>query len=87
MSFNNWIPKSGGIIISNNKLKNDLKVWNCQKEVQSAANFTSESWKANKNPPVTNKKILWYWMLLNTILIGTSLKSGLWIISNYYFKY
>ena len=43
MSIDNLKPKNDGTIIKSNKLKSDRKVWNCQKEVQPAANFTRES--------------------------------------------
>ena len=43
MSIENLNPKNGGTIIKSIKLKSDRIVWNCQKEVQSAANFTRES--------------------------------------------
>ena len=43
MSFDNLTPKKDGKIIKRIKLKKDRKVWNCQKDVQSAANFTRES--------------------------------------------
>ena len=43
MSVDNLIPKNDGTIIKSIKLKKDRTVWNCQKEVQSAANFTNES--------------------------------------------
>jgi len=43
ISVDNLIPKNDGTIIKSIKLKKDRTVWNCQKEVQSAANFTNES--------------------------------------------
>ena len=43
MSIENLKPKNDGTIIKSIKLKSDRIVWNCQKEVQSAANFTRES--------------------------------------------
>ena len=75
MSIENLKPKNDGTIIKSIKLKSDRIVWNCQKEVQSAANFTRESWKANKNPPVINKRTLWYWLLSKKYLIFTPKKN------------
>ena len=68
-NFDNFTPNKGGMITNKNKLKIDLKVWNCQNEVHSAAYLTKESWKANKNPPLINKTTLWYWLLLKVIFI------------------
>ena len=68
-NFDNFMPNKGGTITNKNKLKIDLKVWNCQNEVNSAAYLTKESWKANKKPPLINKMTLWYWLLLKVILI------------------
>ena len=42
-NFDNFMPNKGGMITNKNKLKIDLKVWNCQNEVHSAAYLTKES--------------------------------------------
>ena len=65
-NFDNFMPNKGGTITNNNKLKIDLKVWNCQNEVHSAAYLTKESWKAIKTHHLSIKLHFdtdYYWKL------------------------